>query len=55
MIKQNQTIEVKGQQITVSYFSGVWEALYNPNFKPLEFDGFKIINYGEFATTKFEL
>ena len=22
-------------------FLGVWETLYNPNFKPLEFDGFK--------------
>jgi LEA14-like dessication related protein len=22
-------------------FLGVWETLYNPNFKPLEFEGFK--------------
>lgn len=22
-------------------FLGLWEILYNPNFKPLEFDGFK--------------
>lgn len=22
-------------------FLGVWESLYNPNFKPLEFEGFK--------------
>jgi hypothetical protein len=22
-------------------FMGVWETLYNPNFKPLEFEGFK--------------
>ena len=22
-------------------FLGIWESLYNPNFKPLEFEGFK--------------
>jgi len=22
-------------------FLGIWESLYNPNFKPLEFDGFR--------------
>jgi LEA14-like dessication related protein len=22
-------------------FLGIWETLYNPNFKPLEFEGFK--------------
>ncbi len=22
-------------------FLGIWETLYNPNFKPLEFDGFR--------------
>ena len=26
---------------TVEYL-GVWETLYNPNFKPIEFDRFKI-------------
>ena len=25
---------------TIEYF-GIWESLYNPNFKPLEFEGFK--------------
>jgi len=23
-------------------FLGIWETLYNPDFKPLEFEGFKI-------------
>ena len=23
-------------------FLGLWESLHNPNFKPLEFDGFKM-------------
>ncbi len=22
-------------------FLGIWESLYNPNFKPLEFEGFR--------------
>lgn len=26
---------------TIEYL-GVWESLYNPNFKPLEFEGFKM-------------
>ena len=26
---------------TIEYL-GIWESLYNPNFKPLEFEGFKI-------------
>ena len=26
---------------TIEYL-GIWETLYNPNFKPLEFEGFKI-------------
>ena len=25
---------------TIEYL-GIWESLYNPNFKPLEFEGFK--------------
>ena len=25
---------------TIEYF-GIWETLYNPSFKPIEFDGFK--------------
>ena len=25
---------------TIEYL-GIWETLYNPNFKPLEFEGFK--------------
>ncbi|MDR0582335.1 MAG: KilA-N domain-containing protein, partial [Prevotellaceae bacterium] len=25
---------------TIEYL-GIWECLYNPNFKPLEFEGFK--------------
>ncbi len=25
-------------------FLGIWESLYNPNFKPLEFEGFKKLN-----------
>jgi hypothetical protein len=24
-------------------FLGIWEKIYNPNFKPVEFDGFKKI------------
>ncbi len=27
---------------TIEYL-GVWESLYNPQFKPLEFDGFKVV------------
>ena len=27
---------------TIEYL-GIWETLYNPNFKPLEFEGFRII------------
>ena len=27
-------------------FLGIWESLYNPNFKPLEFEGFK--KWGKF-------
>jgi hypothetical protein len=26
-------------------FLGIWETLYNPNFKPLEFEGFKKKNF----------
>lgn len=26
-------------------FLGLWETLYNPNFKPLEFEGFRVINF----------
>ncbi len=33
---------------------GLWEKLHNPDFKPVEFDGFGNVNYGEFATIRFE-
>ena len=32
-------------------FLGIWEQLYNPNFKPVEFDGFKKqagLNYSDY-------
>ena len=29
---------------TIEYL-GIWESLYNPNFKPLEFEGFKKDKY----------
>ena len=30
-------------------FLGVWESLYNPDFKPLEFEGFKKGNIRDYA------
>ncbi len=36
---------------TIEYL-GIWETLYNPDFKPLEFEGFRSANYGKIATIK---
>ncbi len=38
---------------TTLEFLGTWEQLYNPDFKGVEFDPFKMeANYGEFAIIK---
>ena len=33
-------------------FLGIWESLYNPDFKPLEFEGFRSVNYDKIATIR---
>ncbi|MGC4129903.1 MAG: KilA-N domain-containing protein [Bergeyella sp.] len=33
-------------------FLSTWEQINNPNFKVVESDNFKTLNYGEFATIK---
>ena len=33
-------------------FLGIWETIYNPDFKPLEFEGFRNVNYDEFTTRR---
>ncbi len=37
---KNKTIHVQGTAITL-FPEGFWETMYNPDFKPLEFEGFR--------------
>jgi len=36
-------------------FLGIWEQIYNPNFKPIEFERFKSFNVTEFCNIKNEV